>query len=110
MADQYDYSIERGKDEVRGYFNASFKPTEKVIAQRKSFFEKLNHIDTVYVLGHSLAEVDMPYFRILRQYLNGNEDWVVSYYRESEQAKRKALVQSLGVAEEKIHLTTINGL
>lgn len=110
MADQYDYSVERGKDEVRGYFNESFKPTDKVIAQKHSFFEKLNHIETVYVLGHSLAEVDMPYFRKLTEYLSGSEDWIVSYYRESEKANRKAIVQSLGVAEEKIHLTTISEL
>ncbi|MGY3792983.1 bacteriophage abortive infection AbiH family protein [Aquimarina sp. 433] len=110
MADQYDYSIERGKDEVRGYFKESFKPTEDVIAQKHSFFEKLNDIETVYVLGHSLAEVDIPYFRKLTEYLNGNEEWVVSYFRETEIINRKAIVKSLGVAEEKIHLTVISEL
>tara|TARA_A100000171_G_scaffold35638_3_gene34224 strand:- start:21614 stop:22591 length:978 start_codon:yes stop_codon:yes gene_type:complete len=110
MADQYDYSIEKGKDEVRWYFQKSFKPTEDVISQRHSFFDKLSKIERVYVLGHSLAEVDLPYFRALKKRLHGNEEWVVSYYRDSEIANRKAIIQSLGVAEDKIHLTTISRL
>lgn len=109
-ADQYNYSIERGKEEVSWYFQKSFKPTEDVIAQKYSFFDKLSEIERVYVLGHSLAEVDLPYFRILKEHLSGNEEWVVSYYRDTEIVNRKAIIHSLGVAESKIHLTTISEL
>jgi len=110
MSDQYDYSIERGKDEVRWYFQKSFKPTEYVIINKSSFFGKLSTIEKVYVLGHSLAEVDLPYFRNLKKYLSGNEEWIVSYHRESEIENRKTVVKSLGVKENKIRFTKISEL
>jgi len=110
MSDQYDYSIERGKDEVRRYFQKSFKPTEDVIINKLSFFAKLSTIEKVYVLGHSLAQVDLPYLRKLKNYLSGNEEWIVSYHRESEIENRKTVVKSLGVEENKIRFTKISEL
>ncbi|MFK7901175.1 MAG: bacteriophage abortive infection AbiH family protein [Cyclobacteriaceae bacterium] len=110
MADQYDYSIERGKDEVRAYFQKSFKPTQDVIIQKEAFFNRINQVDNIYVLGHSLAEVDLPYFREIAKHISKDTHWFVSYFRESEIANRKAVVMSLGIDESKIHLTTISDL
>jgi hypothetical protein len=109
-AEQYDYSIERGKDEIRDYYRKSFKATNDVIAKNLSFFEKMKHMDKIYVLGHSLSDVDLPYFRKLKEYLNGEEEWVVSYFKVCEIYKRKAVVQSLGVPENKIHMIKLDEL
>lgn len=110
MSDQYDYSIERGKDEVMLYFQKSFKPTQDVISQNTSFFNKLNQIDKIFVLGHSLSEVDLPYFREIAKHLSNDVEWFVSYYGDSEMEYKKEVIKSLGVPESKIHLTTISEL
>ncbi|MBK7632983.1 MAG: hypothetical protein IPJ13_00920 [Saprospiraceae bacterium] len=92
----YDHSLELGKEEIRGYFKDSFKPTHDVISEKHAFFERLAEIDIVYVLGHSMSKVDLPYFRELKKYLRGNEEWVISYYKDSEIIDRKEIVMSLG--------------
>jgi hypothetical protein len=110
MSSNYDHSLELAKDEIRGYFQDSFKPTQDVIAEKQVFFERLAEIDTVYVLGHSMSKVDLPYFIELKKYLSGNEEWVISYFNESEISDRKEVVMSLGIAEDKIHFKRISEL
>lgn len=110
MSDQFDYSIERGKDEVMQYFQKSFKPTQDVISQNTGFFNKLSQIETVFILGHSLSNVDLPYFREIAKHLSGDVEWFVSYYGDSEMEYKKEVIESLGVPKSKIHLTTISEL
>lgn len=110
MSEQYDYSIERGKEEVMLYFKKSFKPTHEVIQQKEGFFNKLEQINTVYILGHSLSEVDLPYFREMTKYLSEDVEWIVSYFRESEKEYKKEVLKSIGIQESKIHLITISEL
>lgn len=110
MSEQYDYSIERGKEEVMLYFKKSFKPTHEVIQQKEEFFNKLEQINTVYILGHSLSEVDLPYFREMTKYLSEDVEWIVSYFRESEKEYKKEVLKSIGIQESKIHLITISEL
>lgn len=110
MADQYDYSIERGKDEVMFYFQKSFKPTQDVISQNAEFFNNLHEVNTIYILGHSLSDVDIPYFIEMKKYLSDDVEWIVSYFKESEKEYKKAVIESFGVQESKIHLITISEL
>ena len=74
------YYLKIGKDEVRSCFQKSFKPTNEVIAQKMFWFNKLNQIEKVYVLGHSLSKVDMPYFQEIVKHLKGEQQWFVSYH------------------------------
>lgn len=110
MSDNYDYSIERGKDEVRSYFQKSFKPTKDVIAQKTDFFNKLNQIEKVYILGHSLSQVDMPYFQEIVKKLKGKKNWFVSYHKESEKEEKKETLSSLGIDKTTISLTKITDI
>ena len=42
-----------------------------------------DEIDHVYILGHSLNEVDQPYFKEISKSLQ-NKKWICSYYSENE--------------------------
>lgn len=48
-----------------GYFGATFKPSARLIKANRAFFDSLQHVREVTVLGHSLADVDAAYFRAL---------------------------------------------
>ena len=109
-SDNYDYSIERGKDAVTEYFKKSFKPTKDVIIQKTDFFRGLYHIENIYVLGHSLSQVDIPYFQEIISNLKGEQEWFVSYYKESEKEEKKEILSSLGISKSKIRLTKISEL
>jgi hypothetical protein len=68
---------------VDEYFKATFKPTSDIILSNRSFFESLSSLERIFVMGHSLADVDLPYFReIIRNIHASNVIWKVSYYSD----------------------------
>jgi DNA-binding protein Fis len=52
-------------DILDDYFSRTFKPSQRLICEHQAFFDQLNGIETVHVLGHSLSEVDRPYIQTL---------------------------------------------
>lgn len=86
--EEADTRVLEGNNIIDGYFSATFKPTDRVIAQHQSFFCSLSNIRTVLVMGHSLAEVDMPYLKeVLHRIGNNEARWKVSFYESSKDAE-----------------------
>lgn len=103
QADSYDLSIERGRDELIKYFADSFKATSLLINKNESFFKSLNSINKVYVLGHSLADVDSDYFKKILESINNDIIiWYVSYRKADEITERKDKLLNLGLLEKQI--------
>ncbi|SKC47095.1 bacteriophage abortive infection AbiH family protein [Ohtaekwangia koreensis] len=101
ISDQYDYSYESGKSALLSYFTKSFKKTSQVIDDNRSFFLDLGQIDRVMILGHSLSEVDMQYFRkIFESIPSKSIEWAVSYHRPEDQQIFKERLMRLGVPEQ----------
>lgn len=98
QSDQYDYSFERGKDAINQYFSATFKGTEQIIKNNEDFFAKLGNIDEVYVLGHSLADVDLPYFQKLAQSVKPDAQWVATFYNPDDEEVHCDTLTELGIA------------
>ena len=109
-SDQYDYSIERGKDEVRSYFQKSFKPSQDVISQNITFFDKINDYKTIYVLGHSLADVDRAYFDKVVASVSLKAVWVVTYFRSTEKKARKNRMKEFGIKKRQVVLVQMKDL
>ncbi|EZH76835.1 TPA: bacteriophage abortive infection AbiH family protein [Aeromonas hydrophila] len=98
QSEQYDYSFELGKDAINQYFSATFKGTDQVIKNNEAFFAKLGNIDEVYVLGHSLADVDLPYFKKLVQSVRPDAKWVVTFYDPDDEKKHGDTLKEFGIA------------
>ena len=50
-------------DKILGYSTKkTAKPTELIIERKERWFDSLKRVDNVLVYGHSLSEVDLPYF------------------------------------------------
>lgn len=110
QSDAFDYSIERGRDELIDYFTKSFKATSKLIKKNRLFFKSLKMIDKVFVLGHSLADVDKEYFDEIIKSIDGKVVWIVSYYKPTEKEKRRARFNEFGVKNRQIILVQMNDL
>lgn len=109
MSDNYDYSFDSGRDTILGYFSKSFKYTEDLISQNNNFFNDLNSIKKVIVLGQSVAEVDQPYFRKIVQSLNNNEIvWTASYYGSADSIYNN--LKAIGLNDDQIILTQLDDL
>lgn len=110
MNDQNDYSYESAKSEILGYYLHSFKNTTEIIANHSTFFSTLNTVENVYVLGHSISEVDIKYFEEIFKNLEKSVKWSVTYNREETKQSRQNTLLNLGISEENLKLIKIESL
>lgn len=86
------------------YFEKTIKPTDKIISVNKEFFLSLNSLSAIVIIGHSLNEIDLPYFKEIRSVVSDETKWKISFKdskdkNEHYEEKRKTLVD-LGIDEK----------
>ena len=85
-----DVRVAEGNQIVDSYFSATFKPTTQIIARNQPFFANLKSIRRIFVMEHSLEEVDAPYFaEIIRNIDSSSVRWTISYHRDLTDAQLK---------------------
>lgn len=99
-----------GAQTLREYYLSSFKNTEKILEENEDFFNSLHSVEKVYVLGHSLSDVDLPYFIRLAKSLPRAVKWAVSYFTEDEKTTNFFKVIDLGVEKDNIEMIRISDL
>ncbi len=99
-----DYSYDTGKASLWRYFELTFKPTQTIIKRNYLFFNSLKTIKSIYVLGHSISQIDLPYFKELVKSVNKSVTWNVSYYSSQEKERHFETLKSIGVIENNINL------
>lgn len=67
---RYD-AINKMVSSIESYYDNSAKKTLDVIENNKSYFENLDSIENIVVIGHSLSDVDIPYFK---EIIDNNSD------------------------------------
>jgi hypothetical protein len=110
QSDAYDYSLERGRDELIRYFSKSFKATSELILLNEVFFNSLKPINQIYVLGHSLSDVDKKYFEEILKSVSKRAVWIVSYFSVNEKTARRTRLIDLGINDRQIVLVQMDDL
>lgn len=100
--DNYEYSYDTGKDEIMKYFKDTYKPTKDIIQNHDSFFRNLISVEEIFVLGHSMSSVDLPYFEQITKSINPKTKWSVSYYNISERDKHLNTLKILNIDRSNI--------
>lgn len=90
-------------------FHALSKPVREIIEDNKSFFEDLYHVNKIVVLGHSLNEIDIPYFEEIHR-ITSNANWVVTYFDEDEKQKHLFTLQEIGIERKCISMLKFDEL
>lgn len=90
-----DTRVAGGYQLIDDYFADTFKPTERLIERHRAQFDGLCDVSEVVVLGHSLADVDAPYFREIITRIRPAATWTVSCH--SEPSLEQARLEALGV-------------
>lgn len=80
--------------------NGLKKNTSEIIAINKKFLEGLGNIKDVFVIGHSLAEVDWPYFNEIRKYIAKDAKWQISYHSMIEKIRLQS--SSLFIGQQNV--------
>ncbi|AWK84024.1 bacteriophage abortive infection AbiH family protein [Photobacterium damselae] len=71
------------QDAARYPLLAFKKPVSNVIEQHERYFEQLNNVEEVVIIGHSLNAIDQPYFERIAQSVTG-ANWRVCYFSGNE--------------------------
>lgn len=85
------------------------KKTDQVIKENQAQFLKYLNLENIYVLGHSLADVDLPYFKVIHEN-NKKAKWYVSYYDNYDQEHLCSQLKKVGVQKFQIKMITMNDI
>lgn len=62
-------------------------------------------VSQITIVGHSLGEVDLPYFRVISERTKSDVEWQIYYYSEKEINSFKEKLVRIGIDEQKIIFT-----
>ena len=80
-------AYEQAFDTLQLYYKESFKDTEQIILGNSHFFEDISHIERVIIIGHSLSDIDMPYFQEISKKVINVKEWKITYHGKEELPK-----------------------
>jgi len=99
------------EDAARSPFYAFQKETDQVIETHGHFFKGLDLITEIVVLGHSLGDVDWPYFKLIANNAP-NAMWKISYFGNEnvKVSQKQRAIEMLNVKDNYIEMIQINDL
>jgi hypothetical protein len=103
-----DVRVAGGFQLIDDLLAATYKPTEELLVRNKVFFDDLSGVTEVFVLGHSLAHVDEPYFCAVLDRVDAKANWSVSYYNDEDASRLAA--ESIGIPSASVQLKQIGDL
>lgn len=94
FSSENDFEEEACK-EVATLIKSWHKDTAGIIAANEGFFSHLGNITDVYVLGHSMSDVDMPYFAKVRKSIPQSAKWHISVFDKEDRNNKQQAVDKL---------------
>lgn len=77
------------------------KPVDEILERYKTYFDGLRNIEEVVIIGHSLNNIDIPYFRRIAEVAT-SANWTVTYHDETDKPIFMQTLVDCGIAEDKI--------
>lgn len=87
-----------------------YKDTDEIINSVTQFWNDLMDIDTVFVLGHSVNRIDIPYYSKIIDSSKKDITWHVSYYSENEKDGMFENLVNIGIKSSMINLFKLEEL
>lgn len=82
-------------------FYALQKPVNEVLQKNRKVFDLVRYVSEIVVIGHSLNNIDLPYFRALSACAQSAR-WLVCCYKEPDKITYVEQLVSCGVRRESI--------
>jgi len=98
-SDQEIPFLDEAREELFSYYDRTFKNVSGIIKNHSSLFSRLVELKHIYILGHSMSDVDIEYFEAIKERVPQYCQWYVSYYGANEKAKFEATLSWLGIPE-----------
>ncbi len=82
---------------IATFYQRTFKNTQEALQRNRTFFDKTSGVEEINIIGHSLGEVDMPYFERIFNKVTSSVKWNVFYHKPEEEIAFRAAIANLGV-------------
>lgn len=99
----FDAAMETAAREATWYDDSTTKNCSEIIKNHADFFEGLSEIEEVFVIGHSLSEVDYPYFEEVSKKCNAK--WTIGYHSYDDMVRLVEIVEHLGLKDVTVFRT-----
>lgn len=106
--DEFDEGSKSIYNAIAKFYERILKYTNRQINIHRGFFENLVDITSVNIIGHSMSDVDLPYFQSVQLYSSDKITWNIYYYDKKEQNGMKKKLILIGVMEEQICMKNAN--
>ncbi|RBP79591.1 hypothetical protein EBI01_15330 [Marinomonas rhizomae] len=110
MSSNNDTMYEELVSNVNDYFLSSYKNTQKIIEDNSDYFKKLSNVEKIFILGHSMSDVDISYFEKIAISLNEDCIWYVSYYDKNDYEYKNKVLGMLDIDASKYQLIDFKDL
>ena len=98
MVEDGDYVYQRAKDAAISGVASHRKNVEEILNNYRQWFDSLNDIAYIHIFGHSLGDVDLPYFHRIFDSCNKSDVFVeYSCRNEMEYNRAISIVQSQSI-------------
>ncbi|WP_229201353.1 bacteriophage abortive infection AbiH family protein [Arcticibacterium luteifluviistationis] len=105
-----DYTYREGESNFHSYYIKTRKESQQIIGNKRLFFDALSGIDDIHVFGHSLSQVDLPYFKEIIKSISSNVTWTVSYYDKKDIVNFERTLNNLGVNSKQLTFIPLSEL
>ena len=76
-----DPRVAEGEEIIKNYFDMTTKPIKQIIHRYYKFFYKMiTHVTNITIIGHSMNEIDYPYFKRIGNSIKEGIDWTYYYH------------------------------
>lgn len=102
----YEY---QAYENIAKLINEEQKKVSDIINSNSGYWNSLINVDRVVVYGHSLSNVDLPYFGKIKNSVWDNAEWYISiFYQNSEEKQKevekvKNFITSMGLEISRCH-------
>lgn len=96
------YAIEETLSALEEYFDHNIKRCDDIIRRHSDFFDSLAGVRLITVLGHSLSDVDIPYFREILRHIPDREavKWQFSCHTDRDRDNITRFCKQFGISSE----------
>jgi hypothetical protein len=106
-----EYPDEMGEaayNAIAKYYERTLKDVNSYISLNMKFFERLEKLKEIHIIGHSLGDVDIPYLKKIHQMSGADTKWVIYFYEISDEEKFKKKIVDIGILENLIIMKNVS--
>ena len=99
-------------EKITYYDQSLTKHCDEIISRNGEFFDKLENIENIIIIGHSLADVDRDYFReIVRNNIDCQKlNWFFGCYGIGDLRQISSFIEDLKIPKENIYIFRTDSL